>query len=97
MTSQKPTKEEIMRTLREGEIVSSEPVEVSTRPRSLEGAIVHADGRVTDEEFHADILDNPEAERALAEDNVKLAVSLGMAEKSARLAYGRPLTRKAEP
>jgi hypothetical protein len=93
-----PTKEEILRTLREGRIVSSEPVAGSARrPRSLEGCIVHPDGSVSDEDFHADILDNPEAERALAGANVKLAVELGMAEECAKRVYGRPLNRKAEP
>ncbi len=94
----KLTKEEIMRTLREGEIISSEPVAGrSRRPRSLEGCIVHPDGSVSDEEFHAGILDNPEAERALAEANVKLAVELGMTGEQARRVYGRPRTRKAKP
>lgn len=94
----KLTKEEILHALREGKIISSEPVAGSVRrPRSQEGCILHADGSISDEEFHADILDNSEAERSLAETNVKLAVELGMSEKQARRVYGRPLKREVEP
>lgn len=94
----KLTKEEILRTLREGRIISSGPVAGSTRrPRSLEGCTVHPDASISDAEFHADILDNLEAERALAEANVKLAVELGMSEAQARRVYGRSLKRMVEP
>ncbi len=63
----KLTRDEILRALCEGEVRAVEPVAGGTRrSRSLEGCIVHADGSVSDAEFHADILAEDETSESEA-------------------------------
>lgn len=104
MKRQKLTKEEIERALREGRIISSEPVAGSTcgagvifdNPAQVEkfaraladgvsfevamrrygpddreggeGCILHADGSISDEEFHAELLGEGDTAKPDADD-----------------------------
>lgn len=49
---------------------------------------IEPDGRVTDERLHADILNNPKAERLLARHAIKRAIRSGLSEDLAERLYG---------
>lgn len=49
---------------------------------------IDADGRVTDEHLHAEILDNPEADRLIAREAIKRAVRRGLSRELAEQFYG---------